>query len=77
MNALTIAAYVRQNGHETQIIEECGDAENGPALFVSGKFKRLGPLFLYEDKDGVALTANIPRSRSAVITLLDTMSVNF
>ena len=72
MNADKIAAYVRQNGKTTQIIEDTGDAENGPNLSVSPEFKRLGPLFLFEDVSGIVLTLNISGSQSS-ITLIDTM----
>lgn len=72
MNANQIADYVRANGRVTRIVEDVGDAENGPDLKCSGDFKRLGPLSLFEDSDSMILTCNVPRSESCVLTLVDT-----
>ena len=59
MTAIQIVEYVRQHGRVTQIIQESGDAENGPDLDVSPLFQRLGPLSLLEDgPEGILLVCH-------------------
>jgi hypothetical protein len=73
MNATQIAEYVRKHGKTTQIIEETGDAENGPNCSVSPEFKRLGPFQLFEENGGVWLHCDRKDHPEGGLTLIDTI----
>ena len=65
-----IEAYIRANGKRVNVIEECGDAENGPDA-TNYEFIRLGNLSLFDGDNGeVAITATnrrVTRSRTPFV----------